>query len=475
MATPHRGNSSSSSTSSSSSSSRIDVDMGNSGQDEHIRGSNAVRGRTVPVTESTILSTVADGLSHELAAATVGPTQEHNSSQHNQKNVVGVCYDRLVLVQNRLQSSTSTAHSVDKTDQLNALSSRVVESTSEGVSSALADHTSRHNTTGEPGEERKPEALVSTIDRKMGLHSQTSTAFPLHASQDGDVVDTTPSGATKQQVTSKKRISKNKCASADESRYATGRWTDSEHQAFLRGLHIYGREWKKVASHIPTRTSAQVRSHAQKYFYKAQREKNASAAHNMDSGALQRLASAAIGDRALSAAQIVDNGMVRELSPEARVTVARIVDNPERVEAEVEETLQLLAQRYSQLQERLLRIEQQEHAGTSMIPLDTRQGHKRRAEGASGEDTHTALPTCPDSHELQAEELIALSVLQGSLPNSGSSVADGASQSSTYTTSSEMGIMETNNLGYATAEDEECVEDENTTTSISYKRCKTNT
>ncbi|OQR92021.1 hypothetical protein ACHHYP_04136 [Achlya hypogyna] len=47
-----------------------------------------------------------------------------------------------------------------------------------------------------------------------------------------------------------------------------GRWTDEEHESFLQGLHLYGREWKRVASKIKTRTSAQIRSHAQKYFAK---------------------------------------------------------------------------------------------------------------------------------------------------------------------------------------------------------------
>jgi SHAQKYF class myb-like DNA-binding protein len=47
-----------------------------------------------------------------------------------------------------------------------------------------------------------------------------------------------------------------------------GRWTDAEHELFLFGLTVYGREWKKVARHIPTRSSTQVRSHAQKYFTK---------------------------------------------------------------------------------------------------------------------------------------------------------------------------------------------------------------
>lgn len=38
-----------------------------------------------------------------------------------------------------------------------------------------------------------------------------------------------------------------------------GRWTREEHEQFLVGLQKYGREWKKVASLIQTRTSSQVR------------------------------------------------------------------------------------------------------------------------------------------------------------------------------------------------------------------------
>lgn len=51
-----------------------------------------------------------------------------------------------------------------------------------------------------------------------------------------------------------------------------GRWTLKEHEDFLVGLEKYGREWKKVASHISTRTSAQIRSHAQKYFAKLNKD-----------------------------------------------------------------------------------------------------------------------------------------------------------------------------------------------------------
>ncbi|KAJ1451870.1 hypothetical protein M885DRAFT_528555 [Pelagophyceae sp. CCMP2097] len=60
-----------------------------------------------------------------------------------------------------------------------------------------------------------------------------------------------------------------KLLDADDAERASGRWTAFEHDEFLRCLAIYGREWKKVEACIKTRTAAQIRSHAQKYFKKA--------------------------------------------------------------------------------------------------------------------------------------------------------------------------------------------------------------
>lgn len=46
----------------------------------------------------------------------------------------------------------------------------------------------------------------------------------------------------------------------------TGRWTKEEHSRFILGLVNYGKNWKKVEELVGTRTGAQVRSHAQKFF-----------------------------------------------------------------------------------------------------------------------------------------------------------------------------------------------------------------
>lgn len=48
----------------------------------------------------------------------------------------------------------------------------------------------------------------------------------------------------------------------------TGHWTDKEHQKFLDALDVYGKNWKLIQQHVGSRSVAQTRSHAQKYFNK---------------------------------------------------------------------------------------------------------------------------------------------------------------------------------------------------------------
>ncbi len=51
-----------------------------------------------------------------------------------------------------------------------------------------------------------------------------------------------------------------------------GRWSSEEHDLFIRCLEIYGRNWEAVSTCIPSRSIIQVRSHAQKYFKKLNKE-----------------------------------------------------------------------------------------------------------------------------------------------------------------------------------------------------------
>ena len=46
------------------------------------------------------------------------------------------------------------------------------------------------------------------------------------------------------------------------------RWTDEEHEEFVAAVGRFGKRWKTVAEHVPSKTAAQVRTHATKYFSK---------------------------------------------------------------------------------------------------------------------------------------------------------------------------------------------------------------
>lgn len=47
-----------------------------------------------------------------------------------------------------------------------------------------------------------------------------------------------------------------------------GRWSKQESERFIEALNKFGKNWKKVEAYVETRSSTQIRSHAQKYFLK---------------------------------------------------------------------------------------------------------------------------------------------------------------------------------------------------------------
>lgn len=48
-------------------------------------------------------------------------------------------------------------------------------------------------------------------------------------------------------------------------------WTDPEHDKFLEALQLFDRDWKKIEAYVGSKTVIQIRSHAQKYFLKVQK------------------------------------------------------------------------------------------------------------------------------------------------------------------------------------------------------------
>jgi SHAQKYF class myb-like DNA-binding protein len=57
----------------------------------------------------------------------------------------------------------------------------------------------------------------------------------------------------------------------DSERF-NGRWTKEEHHRFVEAIKFHGKNWKKVEESVGSRTGAQIRSHAQKYFLKIEKE-----------------------------------------------------------------------------------------------------------------------------------------------------------------------------------------------------------
>jgi SHAQKYF class myb-like DNA-binding protein len=58
----------------------------------------------------------------------------------------------------------------------------------------------------------------------------------------------------------------------NEENLQNGRWNNDEHIRFIKGCLLYKNNWKKVKKYVKTRSSAQIRSHAQKYLIKLKKK-----------------------------------------------------------------------------------------------------------------------------------------------------------------------------------------------------------
>ena len=59
-----------------------------------------------------------------------------------------------------------------------------------------------------------------------------------------------------------------------DSTFNHGRWTEEEHRRFLEASAMYGNKWEKVKEHVQTRSTRQIRSHAQKFIIRLSKKNN---------------------------------------------------------------------------------------------------------------------------------------------------------------------------------------------------------
>ncbi|KAJ0235094.1 Protein REVEILLE 4 [Hirschfeldia incana] len=81
-----------------------------------------------------------------------------------------------------------------------------------------------------------------------------------------DLTETTTEEAPEKKVRKAYTISKSRQS-----------WTGREHDKFLEALQLFDRDWKKIEDFVGSKTVIKIRSHAQKYFLKV--EKNGTFAH----------------------------------------------------------------------------------------------------------------------------------------------------------------------------------------------------
>lgn len=213
-------------------------------------------------------------------------------------------------------------------------------------------------------------------------------------------------------------------ATGGEKSHTLGRWTTSEHEAFLTGLKIHGREWKKVATCIQTRTAAQIRSHAQKYFARVSKEKQ-----QLELSALKLQSLSANDATPLSVVETFAVGVER--SPQHSLIVNTILANPSSAELRCSKTLASLRGRYECIEAELIQKKAPALSSSTStgcpatLALEMEQKSLREAAVARYELKRLSPPTQTKQQVDTPEESISLPrVSLASMPSRSSGVFD---------------------------------------------------
>lgn len=87
---------------------------------------------------------------------------------------------------------------------------------------------------------------------------------PIETSSDLDAQDSSSA-----YISSDESVSKS-CAVNPNHR--EGKWTQEEHALFVQGLRLFGKKWTRISDLVKTRANDAIRSHAQKFFKKIDKQ-----------------------------------------------------------------------------------------------------------------------------------------------------------------------------------------------------------
>lgn len=218
---------------------------------------------------------------------------------------------------------------------------------------------------------------------------------------------------------------------------STGRWTAQEHEAFINGLSMYGREWKRVVQLIPTRTSAQVRSHAQKYFHHLEQHHQRQLVTSHDARIRSTESNQSDSDTFDFNTDTIDDhhqkvnetmdGMnptashpsmldIASMSDSVREQAIRIYNDPSSVHNEVNATLVQLRQRYQELQNRYAALQHYHQSNTNRRhTFPSTATNKHYVDIDNRHTTTTNTNSSSSSTQIKLDEQIVVEVLQARL------------------------------------------------------------
>lgn len=165
---------------------------------------------------------------------------------------------------------------------------RQIRSLSKSIASMEAAMLSAHGSERERYQDQivnlkmKRESVIADPNRDNSMHLKTSPTSSTHSGSSDQSDDSHSSfhkvslqanynGRASSQTFQVPSLKVENLATSSNSNTGLskgGRWTSEEHAAFLKGIRLYGKDWRRVAQVVMTRSAVQTRTHAQKYLLK---------------------------------------------------------------------------------------------------------------------------------------------------------------------------------------------------------------